>query len=262
MSKLYEYFKNLNKNDKLSHAFLIGNTTYEEIKDELFKVFDEFILNSKGNVESNPNIYILEENNGIIKKEEIRELINKLSTTAQFNESKIYVIDKSEKLSDFSYNAILKTLEEPAENVYAFLLTTNMAAMKSTIVSRCQKIFISSGIYDKYEEDAKKSGDILIENIEKYGIDTLLKIPKIYKEIEDRKKFLNILKYMLDLYIESLNSFISKGTIENELLSNNDMNSFTKKILVINDNIVRVNNYLNKNISIDRLVIEMSRCNI
>ena len=262
MNNLYHYFEKINKKEKLSHAFLIGNVSLNEIKPILLKIFNDFILKSKNNVDSNPNIYFLEEKNGIIKKDDIRDLLKKLTTTSQFDESKIYVIDKCENLNDFSYNALLKTLEEPAENIYAFLLTSNMDAVKTTIASRCQKIFISSYIDIKYEDSCIDIADSLIESIEKYGVDSISSSSKTYKLIEDRYTLINILKYMLNKYMESLNELVNSNSINNNLLKNNDINSLINKILVINDSLSKIEYNLNKNICIDRLIIEMGRCNI
>lgn len=262
MNNLYHYFEKIYEKGKLSHAFLIGNVSLSEIKPVLLKIFNDFILKSKNNVDSNPNIYFLEEKNGIIKKDDIRNLLKNLTTTSQFDGSKIYVIDKCENLNDFSYNALLKTLEEPAENIYAFLLTTNIDAVKTTIASRCQKIFISSYIDIKYEDSCIDIANSLIESIEKIGVDSITSSSKIYKLIEDRDSLVNILKYMLNKYMEALNVIVNSDSISNYLLENNDINSLISKILVINDSINRIEFNLNKNMCIDRLIIEMGRCNI
>lgn len=262
MNNLYNYFEKLDSENKLSHAFLIGNVSLNEIKSDLLKIFNDFILKSKKNVDNNPNIYFLEENNGIIKKDDIKELLRKLTTTSQFDGSKIYVIDKCEKLSDFSYNAILKTLEEPSQGVYAFLLTTNIDAVKTTIASRCQKIFISSYVDNEIDELYIDVVNLLIEHIEKNGVNTISSFPKIYKMIVDRNMLHSIVKSMLDIYINALDNLIIKEEIDNYLLINNNIESLTKKILIINDSINRLNGNLNKNMSIDRLIIEMGRCNI
>ena len=47
---------------------------------------------------------------------------------------------------------------------------------------------------------------------------------------------------------------------ENIIIKNNDIVKISKKLLVINESINRLNNYLNKNISIDRFIIDMWRC--
>ena len=86
----------------------------------------------------------MEEKNLNITKDIIKDLLNKLSTTSQFNNNKVYIIDGVEKLNDFADNALLKTLEEPQANIYAFLITNNINSVKPTISSRCQKLYLNS----------------------------------------------------------------------------------------------------------------------
>ena len=70
-------------------------------------------------------------------------------------------------MSDRVYNALLKTLEEPGKNIYAFLITKNMDQVMPTIVSRCQKIFIaSSDDNDIFDDQVVAVGNELIKNIE------------------------------------------------------------------------------------------------
>ncbi|NOZ44348.1 MAG: AAA family ATPase, partial [bacterium] len=51
---------------------------------------------------------------------------------------KIYVIDEVHMLSKGAFNALLKTIEEPADNVCFILATTEIHKIPETIISRCQ----------------------------------------------------------------------------------------------------------------------------
>ena len=51
---------------------------------------------------------------------------------------KIYIINCLENSNKETLNALLKTLEEPFENVYAFITTQNESKLPLTILSRCQ----------------------------------------------------------------------------------------------------------------------------
>ncbi len=53
--------------------------------------------------------------------------------------AKVYIIDEVHMLTDFAFNALLKTLEEPAPWVYFILCTTEPHRVLATIVSRCQR---------------------------------------------------------------------------------------------------------------------------
>ncbi len=51
---------------------------------------------------------------------------------------KIYVIDEVHMLSKWAFNALLKTIEEPKDNVCFILATTELQKVPETIISRCQ----------------------------------------------------------------------------------------------------------------------------
>ena len=54
--------------------------------------------------------------------------------------ARVFIIDGAETMSAEAANALLKTLEEPAEGVYIVLVASTADALPDTIVSRCQRI--------------------------------------------------------------------------------------------------------------------------
>jgi len=52
---------------------------------------------------------------------------------------KVYIIDEAHMLTDYAFNALLKTLEEPAPWAYFILCTTEAHKIPATIISRCQR---------------------------------------------------------------------------------------------------------------------------
>ena len=256
MNNLYNFFKNANIENKIVQSYLIGNTKYDDIKEELYKVFSEFFFKNNSNLEENPDLYILKRDESIVSKDDIKDLIKEVNTTSQFNNIKVYVIDECEKLNDYSYNAILKTLEEPVPNVYAFLITRNIDSVRPTIASRCQKIFISSEVVDNYfDEEVNIICEEFIKLVEEEKIQTISKHPEIYNKITSREMFRNILLLIQKKYMDELNNIIYND------YDSNDVELLSRKILVINNNINLLENNLNKNLSIDRFIIEMWRCN-
>lgn len=264
---IVEYFEKLNEEDKLTQAFLIGNVLFDDIKNEINEVLQKYIFNNNiDNLKDNPDVYILKQDDTNITKDIIKDLLNKLSTTSQFNNKKVYIIDKTEYLSDTIFNAILKTLEEPKEGIYAILISNNIDAVKPTIISRCQKIFLTSSS-DKLEftEELEEITTDLINSIEENGPKTIAKNYKMYNIINDRDKFIQVLKTMMNEYHKVLKSIIEEKEEEflnKKILENNNLSSILNKMLVIDNTINLMQNYLNKNLSIDRFIIEMWRCNI
>lgn len=264
---IVEYFGKLNEEDKLTQAFLIGNVLFDDVQSEINEVLQKYIFNNSiDNLKDNPDVYILKQDEVNITKDVIKDLLNKLSTTSQFNNKKVYIIDKTEYLSDTVFNAILKTLEEPKEGIYAILISNNIDAVKPTIVSRCQKIFLSSST-DKLEltEEIEEISNDLINSIEENGPKTIAKNYKMYNIISDRDKFVKVLKTMMNEYHKVLKSIIegkNEDYLNKKILENNNLSSILNKMLIIDNTINLMQNYLNKNLSIDRFIIEMWRCNI
>ncbi len=75
-------------------------------------------------------------NNGVDNIRNIREDINYIASNAKYT---VYIIDEVHMLSTGAFNALLKTLEEPPENVIFILATTESHKVPQTILSRCQR---------------------------------------------------------------------------------------------------------------------------
>ncbi|WP_019672001.1 DNA polymerase III subunit gamma/tau [Psychrobacter lutiphocae] len=71
------------------------------------------------------------------KVEDTRELIDNVPYAPTQGRYKVYLIDEVHMLSTHSFNALLKTLEEPPEHVKFLLATTDPQKLPITIISRC-----------------------------------------------------------------------------------------------------------------------------
>ena len=71
--------------------------------------------------------------------ENIRELIERARLAPMQGKYKIYIVDEVHQLSSAASSALLKTLEEPPENVIFVLATTDPQKLLPTIISRCQR---------------------------------------------------------------------------------------------------------------------------
>jgi len=70
---------------------------------------------------------------------EIRDLREKIRFAPSRAKAKVYIIDEVHMLTKEAFNALLKSLEEPPENVYFILATTEIHKIPDTILSRCQR---------------------------------------------------------------------------------------------------------------------------
>src|ERR1700685_1839067 len=71
------------------------------------------------------------------KVDDTRELLDNVQDAPPRSRYKIYLIDEVHMLSGHSFNALLKTLEEPPPHVKFLLATTEPQRLPITILSRC-----------------------------------------------------------------------------------------------------------------------------
>ena len=71
--------------------------------------------------------------------DDIRDLREKVHIAPVSAKFKVYIIDEVHMLTSESFNALLKTLEEPPEHVIFILATTEVHKVPATIVSRAQR---------------------------------------------------------------------------------------------------------------------------
>lgn len=71
------------------------------------------------------------------KVDDTRDLLDNVQYAAARGRYKVYLIDEVHMLSKSSFNALLKTLEEPPEHVKFLLATTDPQKLPATVLSRC-----------------------------------------------------------------------------------------------------------------------------
>ena len=75
-------------------------------------------------------------NRGIDHIRDLRERVGRRPAEGRY---KVYIIDEVHMLTDESFNALLKTLEEPPPHVIFVLATTDPQKVPATVLSRCQR---------------------------------------------------------------------------------------------------------------------------
>ena len=75
-----------------------------------------------------------------VKIEEMRELQQDAALVPYEGRNRVFIIDGAERMTGEAANCLLKTLEEPPDNVYLILLTQQPAALLPTVRSRCRLI--------------------------------------------------------------------------------------------------------------------------
>ena len=71
--------------------------------------------------------------------DDIREILDGVRYKPVTARNRVYIIDEVHMLSRNAFNALLKTLEEPPENVKFIFATTEIRKVPVTVLSRCQR---------------------------------------------------------------------------------------------------------------------------
>lgn len=137
-------------NNRLHHAYLFTGTRGVG-KTTIARIFSRS-LNCETGVSSNPcgvcpACIDIEKGNYVdlieidaasrTKVEDTREILDNVQYRPTRGEYKVYLIDEVHMLSKHSFNALLKTLEEPPPHIKFLLATTDPQKLPITILSRC-----------------------------------------------------------------------------------------------------------------------------
>ncbi|MBM4174840.1 MAG: DNA polymerase III subunit gamma/tau [Ignavibacteria bacterium] len=144
--------KNSIKAGKVAHAFIfagprgIGKTSTARILAKSLNCPNQKNFNPCNvcetckTITSGANIDVIEidgaSNRRIDEIRTLRESVKYAPSTVKY---KIYIIDEVHMLTNESFNALLKTLEEPPAHVIFIFATTDIHKVPSTILSRCQR---------------------------------------------------------------------------------------------------------------------------
>ena len=145
------------KDNRLHHAYLFSGTRGVG-KTSIARLFAKG-LNCVHGVTATPcgeceNCKAIEQGNFIdlieidaasrTKVEDTRELLDNVQYKPVVGRFKVYLIDEVHMLSRHSFNALLKTLEEPPEYVKFLLATTDPQKLPITILSRCLQFHLKA----------------------------------------------------------------------------------------------------------------------
>ena len=86
----------------------------------------------------------------------MRELLSSIYTSPSVSRFKIFLIDEVHVLSRGSFNALLKTLEEPPSHVIFLLATTDPEKIPKTVISRCLQLNLKTVSRIELEEHFRK----------------------------------------------------------------------------------------------------------
>lgn len=149
---IYKTFINAKNENKLSHAYLLSGSIGMPLKETALFLAKSLLCDNpqplacekcitclrvdEGNY---PDVIIFDGGEGRIKKDDVQKIIGSFDKSALEDKGiMIYVIHLVENMTSVAVNALLKFLEEPGRNIFAFLTTENESKVLPTIISRTQ----------------------------------------------------------------------------------------------------------------------------
>lgn len=149
---IYKTFVNALSRDKLSHAYLLSGAPGMPLKDIAIYLAKSILCDDRHPLACNncitcmridegnyADILVFGDDGNKIKKGDVDRIISNFDKTALEDKGiMIYILNGVETMTNSAVNALLKFLEEPGKNIYAFLTTENESKVLPTILSRAQ----------------------------------------------------------------------------------------------------------------------------
>ena len=211
---IYKTFVNALKTNKLSHAYLLSGSVGMPLKEVALFLGKSLLCDNPNPLACNEcitcmrvdegnyaDVMVFGDGNTKIKKGDIEKITTNFDKTALEEKGiMIYVLHLVETMTAVAVNSLLKFLEEPGKNIYAFLTTENESKLLPTIISRTQVLRFREIDRDNVIKDAENMG-VFVENAE--ILSGFYNDAKTIKEISESKDF-EIAKQCLTDQLNSL----------------------------------------------------------
>ena len=274
----YNIMINEINNNHLSHAYLIDENNYSHSFEFVMAFVVDILGYGKSNEEKDilskricennyPEFKIIEPDGMLIKKQQILDLQKDFSLEAIEGNKRIYVIKDADKMRSETANSMLKFLEEPNSNIIAILMTNNYNGMLSTIISRCQIIKLANDNKEINEEYVDLAINF-VENIEKYGVRTVINIQNILFDTissKERDKLILFFDRVIDIYYDIMKIAIEAKNIKYQkyydvlswIALKNNRNVILNKInyLLMAKETIKYN--VNNNLLVDSIIVSL-----
>ena len=208
-----KYLSNIIDEKKLSHAFLVESNNYEDVMQDIFKLFlDKGLIFNISDIENNISVRILKPIDNLIDKDQILELQDFLMTMSFDGSYKLFFILNAGLMNEQSVNKLLKVIEEPNDKVVGFIISDNSSELLPTLVSRCQILKNNSN------DDIDLVDDelfIKICNFKNFSFDEYIKFKIVVVKLDKcviNNLFIKYLTYLCDkndIFYLRVNEFLN-----------------------------------------------------
>ncbi|HZJ89761.1 MAG TPA: hypothetical protein VFD05_03675 [Bacilli bacterium] len=225
---LHQTFVNAKNTNNVSHAYLLvgeEGTPLKEVAVHLAKTLlcdgnaplacDNCLTCHRVDSGNYADFFIYDGSESSIKKEDVAEIEKTFSTTSV--EAKgvlIYIVHLVERMTIEATNALLKFLEEPGKNIFAFLTTHNENIVLPTIKSRSQIVRLN---LIKRAELLALLENSELTNIDKELLSSFYNLPLLIEEQSADENYIKLKDVLLDLLDEMAtnlkNSYITASKL-------------------------------------------------
>lgn len=211
---IYKTFSNAITNKHLSHAYLLSGANGMPLKETALFLAKSLLCDNPNplacdncvtcirvNEGNYPDLMILDGATSKIKKGDLEKIMDNFDKTALENKGiMIYILNLVETMTPVAVNSLLKFLEEPGKNIYAFLTTENESKVLPTILSRTQILRFRSIPRNEIISDALNEG-VSLEDAEM--LCSFYNDGETIKEISQSENY-QIVKQALDDQLDAL----------------------------------------------------------
>ncbi|MDY0100415.1 MAG: hypothetical protein WCZ47_01840 [Bacilli bacterium] len=169
---LYRIFLNTWKNKKVSHAYLLSGEPGTPLKEVALFLAKTLVCDDPQPLACEKCLSCIRISDGTfsdlmvfdgqektIRKENVSEITFDFEKTAfEAKGVMIYILHLVENMTVEAVNSLLKFLEEPGKNVYAFLTTENESKILPTIISRSQVLNLKTINKDELIKESVELG--------------------------------------------------------------------------------------------------------
>ena len=193
---------------KSTFAFHMANYILSKNEENRYSIGDYNIHQNNSsyrlvNLNIHPNFFLIENKmfEKDIKIDQIRDLLRFLNKSTYSKDIRIIMIDNSENLNLNSSNALLKSIEEPQNNTFFFIIHNSSCTILETIKSRCTEF--------KFTFSSKEKKNIFKDIVHQY--EESLEINEVIDDYYFESPG-NLIKYFLPLYMNNIK--VAGNTLE------------------------------------------------
>lgn len=194
--------------DKLNHAYLFYSSD-KLLNENIAMLFCYAVLCDNNlpcfecdncrriEIAKHPDLIMVDKQ--AIQVDDIGEIVYNCQLKPVFSDKKIIFIKNAHLMNEASQNKLLKTLEEPSENVIFVLTTDQPDKLLTTIQSRLKKVYVSVPNFDLLKKDFEKIG--ISDDLDNLDLTNIV-------EYSQNETYLNIVekvKFVLNNLISSSN---------------------------------------------------------